>query len=156
MQDRLIFDHFIQGIPAPAGSKRAFVIKGTGRAVVTDAGGEKTADWKRTVKHFVRDHFAGKSPETGPLELVMFFDMPRPKSHYRTGKNAGLLKADAPRNHTQKPDTTKLVRGVEDAMSGVVWRDDTQITKQRAEKNWTDHIPGVRIRVWRVEAAVTG
>lgn len=152
--DSIVLSCTVTGIPAPAGSKSAFAIKRggvyTGKTVVTDSGGEKTADWKRTVKFFVREHFASQPPEDGPLGMLLVFMMPRPKGHFRSGKHAGKLKPTTPQYHCKKPDTTKLVRGVEDAMSGVVWRDDTQIVKQHAVKIWADESPGVFILVWRM------
>lgn len=149
----VVLQMFIDGHPAPAGSKRAFVLKHgprAGCAVVTDAGGDKTADWKRTVKHFVRDAHGGRDPETGPLGMFLTFYMARPKSHFGAGRNAAKLKPSAPLYHTQKPDTTKLIRAIEDAMSGIVWVDDVQIVRQEAVKAWTTGRPGATVTIWRM------
>jgi len=72
----------------------------------------------------------------GEIMLCTYFQFARPKSHYRTGKYAGELKDSAPKYHTQKPDVTKLVRGVEDALSKIIYRDDCIIVKQINEKGW--------------------
>jgi Holliday junction resolvase RusA-like endonuclease len=39
---------------------------------------------------------------------------------------------------TVKPDLTKLLRAVEDALTGVVWRDDSQIIHQVVNKEYAD------------------
>lgn len=62
----------------------------------------------------------------GPLRLDLLFTFPHLKAHYRTGRNAGQLKASAPRYKTTSPDRLKLARSVEDALTGVLWRDDAQ------------------------------
>ena len=44
-------------------------------------------------------------------------------------------KRDMPRvRHTKKPDADNLIKGVWDALDGIVWRDDTQICVVIAEK----------------------
>jgi len=63
----------------------------------------------------------------GPLLLDVVFVFPRPKSHFTsTGK---LVKGatDAPTQHNIG-DLSKLVRAIEDAMQGIVYRDDSQFT----------------------------
>lgn len=141
----------VLGKPQPAGSKRAFAIrKGgvpTGQIAVTDANA-KSKPWQQQVKLAAREAVAS-SPAAlqwtstgpvleGPLSFSMTFYTSRPKSHYGTGKNAGRLKDSAPALPTSKPDVTKLVRGVEDALTGVVWRDDSQVTDQSACKRYGD------------------
>jgi len=71
----------------------------------------------------------------GPLRVRFTFYRPRPKGHYGTkgDLNAAGRRATHP---TTKPDTTKLIRGVEDALTGIVWRDDSQIVQQAGAKKW--------------------
>ena len=73
-------------------------------------------------------------PLEGPLSLTVRFYMPRPKAHLtaRCG-----LKSSAPQWPATRPDTTKLLRAVEDALNGICWFDDSQICVQRAYKNFT-------------------
>lgn len=140
---------FVEGKPQPAGSKRAFVIKNTGRAIVTDAN-PKSRDWKIDVQHaasIFRDDMEGNLFQ-GPILLALYFFLERPKGHYGSGKNAGVVKAAAPRYPTGKPDVLKLARGVEDALTGMIWRDDAQIVAERLFKRYA--APGEQIGV-RVE-----
>ena len=85
---------------------------------------------------------------TGPLSVSFSFAMPRPGSHYGTGRNADKLKPSAPAGHTSKPDITKLIRSTEDALKGIAWVDDTQIVSQSAGKMYTnDRRPGCWIMI---------
>ena len=137
----------VPGIPQPAGSKRGFPVKrknGTIGVAISDAN-PKSRVWKQEVAQAAGDIYRGPLL-TGPLHLEVTFQFPRPKSHYGTGKNAGVLKLSAPLYHTQKPDSTKLIRGVEDALTGIIWRDDSQVCCQTVNKRWGARAAaGVRI-----------
>lgn len=67
------------------------------------------------------------APILGPVRIEIIAAFPRPKGHYRTGKNAHLLKKSAPFWHTGKPDRDNLEKVVLDALTRVgFWRDDAQ------------------------------
>ena len=124
----------VYGIAQPAGSKKAFHNAKTGRTVVVDdAKGSRS--WKTTVSEAALPHLP-REPLTGPLAVSMLFYFPRPKGHYGSGRNAEKVKASAPEWPAVKPDTTKLFRAVEDALSGLVWRDDAQVVHQVAAKRY--------------------
>jgi Holliday junction resolvase RusA-like endonuclease len=53
----------------------------------------------------------------------MTFVMPRPNNHFNYGEE---LKMGMPFYHTVKPDRIKLARAVEDALTGIIWVDDSQ------------------------------
>jgi Holliday junction resolvase RusA-like endonuclease len=143
---------FVAGIPKPAGSKTAFAIKKggvyTGRTVVMDAC-KKTKSWQATVKAEAKKH-APETPFVGPIKVEFTFFMPRPKSHFGTGKNSKLLKPLAPSYPTGKPDVLKLARAVEDSMTGTIYADDSQIVVEELLKCYdTDHVLcGVLIKVY--------
>jgi crossover junction endodeoxyribonuclease RusA len=144
-------EFFVPGVPKPAGSKRAFCLKKggvyTGRAIVTDDC-ETSRDWKCDVQRAAQEKANGIL--SMPLALEITFYMPRPKSHYRTGKHAGTLRNDAPDFHTTKPDATKLIRGVEDALTSIIWKDDSQIAMQLVRKRYADGTPGASIRILEI------
>lgn len=125
---------FVPGLPAPAGSKKAFAHASTGKIVVTDTSGKRGRDWRASVADHAVVAMQGRGLMLGPVRLLVVFGMPRPKGHYGTGRNASRLKAGAPKHHTTKPDATKLLRAVEDAMTGIVWRDDAQVVEQEVRK----------------------
>ena len=64
--------------------------------------------------------------------------MPRPKSHYRTGRFAGMIRerfANAP--HVTKPDVDNTIKFCFDALSTHFFVDDAQITTVTATKRYT-------------------
>lgn len=131
----------VYGKPQPAGSKRAFAIKRdgkpTGQIAVADAN-PKAKSWQREVKDAAREALDEVGPDgllsVGPLDVSMTFYLARPKGHYGTGRNAALLKPSAPPFPAVKPDSLKLARGTEDALTGIVWRDDAQVVDLRVQK----------------------
>ena len=71
----------------------------------------------------------------GPIALELTIRMPRPKSHFRTGKNAGILREDAPSWHTAKPDLDNIEKALKDALSDIrVWGDDCQVCQVTKKK----------------------
>jgi crossover junction endodeoxyribonuclease RusA len=54
---------------------------------------------------------------TGPVDVSARCYFPRPKSHYGTGKNAGVLKDTAPTWHSAPPDLDKLLRAIGDVLT---------------------------------------
>lgn len=87
-----------------------------------------------------------KSPILGAVNLTVWFCMPRPKSHYRTGKFAGILKDNAPTWHIGKPDIDNLLKFVMDALNKVFWHDDSPICSCIAQKRY-DEKPRVVIEI---------
>lgn len=141
----------VSGVPKPGGSKRGFIFKrkGTGKLGVSlvDASGQPGKDWRGDVKHEARDAarvYGWEVPHSDqPLMLTLTLWMPRPKSHYRKG---GQLKPTAPEWHTGRPDATKLLRSIEDALTGILWNDDGQVVTQTVQKKY-ETIPGCEIGV---------
>lgn len=125
----------VLGKPQPAGSKRAFQNRHTGRVSVVDANA-KSRPWKQEVAGAAMVKTGVRLPLEGPLSLHVTFFLARRKWHYGTGKNAALLKPSAPTWPTTRPDATKLLRAVEDALTGIVWRDDAQVVAQHVYKEY--------------------
>lgn len=123
---------FVPGVPAPGGSKTAFPHAATGRMIVVDACKRNPA-WRKAIQLEAKRVYR-KPPTTAPVSVTVTFVFDRPASHYRTGRNRDLLRQSAPANHAVKPDTTKLWRAAEDALTGLLWHDDAQITSQSAQK----------------------
>jgi Holliday junction resolvase RusA-like endonuclease len=127
------------GVPQPGGSKNAFPLRrrdgspvlrenGSQVTVVADSN-PKVKDWRIAVVAAARDVYRGPLLD-GPLSLRVLFRFPRLKGHL--GKR-GLLPS-APPYPATKPDATKLLRSLEDALTGVVWRDDGQVVEQWVAK----------------------
>ena len=91
--------------------------------------------WRKSCANASRNHSRG--PIYGPVAISLTFIMPRPASHYGTGRNAGTLKASAPSAHIKTPDIDNLTKAVLDAMTAAgAWHDDAQISEQSASKRY--------------------
>lgn len=139
---------FVHGIPKTAGSKRAFFRPGMKFPVITEDC-KKSKDWRGDVRAAALPFTPppGQQLLTGPLKLNLDFSMARPKGHYGSGINATTLKKkSAGAFHTCKPDVLKMARAVEDALTGVIWKDDAQIVDEHLVKNYSDR-PGCLITI---------
>jgi Holliday junction resolvase RusA-like endonuclease len=140
-QDAIIIT--IEGVQQPAGSKRAFLMQSKGRIILRKNGSpminvvdanKNAAPWKKLVADQARLTYSGPLL-TGPLELCVDFDVVRPKSHFtKSGKPSSAWRS----HPTVKPDATKLLRAVEDALTSIVWKDDAQIVLQTVSKAYGD------------------
>jgi Holliday junction resolvase RusA-like endonuclease len=138
----------VYGDAKSAGSKRAFRNPKTGALIVTEmVKGAKP--WQGAVAAAGAEAHRGPLLD-GPLRVAFTFYRPRPRSHYGAGRNAGAAKPSAPRFPSTRPDVLKLARGVEDALTGVVWTDDTRIVTEELRKRWGEP---ARVEI-EVEAAL--
>jgi len=147
----------VRGTPAPQGSKRGIIHRSTGRVVLIESS-KNVAPWREAVRSAAaaarREHSANIFD--GPLYASMVFTIVRPRSHYRTGRNAHLLRDDAPIRPDTKPDVSKLARSTEDALTDAhFWLDDARVVEYtRLAKVWAREdpealdTPGAVIRVW--------
>lgn len=68
------------------------------------------------------------TPTWRAVVLSAEFVLARPQSHY-TSKGDLTLSARRDHPHPGKPDLSKLIRAVEDALSGIVYGDDSQVQR---------------------------
>ena len=129
---------FVPGKAAPGGSKTYF--KGN-----MAPANKNTKPWMAVVSAYAREAYGGELL-TGPLFCSMEFRRLRPKGHYRTNGTL-CLKGQANPYPTTMPDLTKLVRATEDALTGIIFRDDSQVVKQEMSKVYVGRDPGVMITV---------
>lgn len=125
---------WVAGLPVPQGSSRAFVI--AGRAHITSDTGHRLKDWRQAIASEARQ--AAQELISGPVRVDVEFYLPRPVS--RPKKD---LWPD------RKPDVDKLARACLDALTGVVFKDDSQVVKLDASKAYAvgDQQPGARVTV---------
>jgi len=183
----------VRGQPITQGSKRAFAIRRKGTngqpvytgkvAMIDDANAdhrERNRTWRSLVQEAAQAALEDRPPIEGAVALRATFTLPRPKSHFGTGRNALVLKPSAPPYPAGKPDEEKLGRAVKDALKDAgVYRDDAQITdshvcKRYAAAHWQGDgtaglerlpdptilcgvrdadvlsVPGVVVRVWQM------
>ena len=126
---------FVPGVPAPQGSKRAYV-RG-GRAVLVESSAA-VKPWRAAVAWAAKAQGA-RFDAAVPLAVTADFFLTRPKSHYGTGRNANRLRDAAPAYPVGKPDGDKLLRSTLDGLTdGGVYRDDAQVVQVLGRKWWAD------------------
>lgn len=133
----------VYGTPAPQGSKRH-----VGNGVMVESS-KRVKPWRQDVKEAALNAIEYLLPLDGPLDIHVTFLLKRPASHFRTGKNAHLLRDAAPLWPAKKPDIDKLLRSTLDALGEAgLWRDDAQVVRVVAVKDYADsEPPGARIQV---------
>ena len=127
----------VTGTPGAQGSKRHV---GNGVLVESSA---KVKPWRQDVRAAVEQamtaHDRWHSAALGPVSVAIVFRFRRPKSHYRTGRNAHLLRDAAPTHPTSRGlgDADKLARSTLDAIvSAGAIGDDSQVVSLRVHKVW--------------------
>jgi len=146
----------VYGDPGPQGSKKPLGRYSDGRPRMVESS-TKVEPWREAVKLAAlrAREDTGHSTWDEPLAARMVFTFRRPKSHYRTGRNAHLLRNAAPPRPAGYPDLSKIVRSTEDALKfAAVYVDDARVVEYtRAAKVWICEdpealvAPGVRIIV---------
>ncbi|HUW30906.1 MAG TPA: RusA family crossover junction endodeoxyribonuclease [Planctomycetota bacterium] len=132
---------FVPGIPRPGGSKKGIYNPKSNSVMLLKAGGQNEVNWRNAVSGAALKAMGDRPPMQGPVRLDITFYMPRPKYHYyKTKARNGELRDDAPGWHTKTPDRGKLLRSTEDAMTGIVYRDDAQVCAGELFKLYGDRL----------------
>lgn len=109
------------GTPVPQGSTRAFIPKGWTRPIIT-AANSKTKPWRQEVagtadnEIFNTDFKPLMDGEPIYIRVEFYFDRPKSTSAKVVHK-------------VTKPDVDKLLRSVLDALTGIVFKDDSQVVE---------------------------
>ena len=126
-----VFEFFVPGEPKPKGSMRAFMV--AGKPVLT-SDNASLKDWHACVSGSLFA-LAGKSMLDGPVRVHLNFYLPKPKKP----KHAA---------HITKPDLDKIVRATLDPLTGVLFKDDSQVTALWTTKEYAGPEGcGARVRV---------
>jgi Holliday junction resolvase RusA-like endonuclease len=136
----------VRGLPAAQGSKRHV---GGGRMIESS---KAVGPWREAVRAETQRAMEREGWEqlAGAVRVSLVFEMVRPKSHWRTGRNAALLRSGAPDYPAGKPDVDKLARAVLDGLTaGGAWKDDSQVAILIAQKLY-GAAPGCRINVTEI------
>jgi Holliday junction resolvase RusA-like endonuclease len=144
-------DFVVLGIAQPKGSARAFVplkwakaAVATGRAprAIVTHDNPQTKGWQQLVAEQAQTVVADGALFLGPVVLTVTFRLPRPASL-----------PQKVRHHTKKPDLDKLVRGIEDGLTGIVYLDDKQVVDLYARKVYVVGTAAPSVRIVVEEAA---
>jgi Holliday junction resolvase RusA-like endonuclease len=136
----------VPGIALTKGSVRAFVPISWAkkaiaqnkqpRAVITNDSRRGAAEWQQKISDYAGRALADAKMRPfpdGPVMLDVWFYFPRPQK-YQTKKWA---RVDVP--HVTKIDADKALRLVADALSGIVYPDDSRIVDAYVHKRYCAH-----------------
>lgn len=102
----------------------------------------KSRDYKNYVRLVASQH-APPEPLSGPLavEIRVYRGMPKAFSKKRVREaESGLIRP------VTKPDTDNYIKGIKDALNGIIWRDDSSVVEIQASK-WYSATPRVEVMV---------
>jgi Holliday junction resolvase RusA-like endonuclease len=115
-------DIIIPGTPVAMQRAKGFYNKNTGHMHHYYKNDKELRAFEQLVKIKAAEIFT--RPLSGPVRLSVYFLMPRPS--YLIWKKKAM-----PRVHCWKrPDNSNLIKTVEDALNGVVYHDDAQISEE--------------------------
>lgn len=83
---------------------------------------KKTRDFENEIRFIAMNQYGGSLVD-GPIKVQINFN-------FKPGKTVKR------KHHTTRPDCSNLAKGVEDALNGVVWKDDSQIIDLRVVKQY--------------------
>lgn len=132
-------EFFVPGLPRPKGNMRIV----PGRRTLRDAGGSKLRAWLKLVRVRASQSWSGE-PSNCPIGIRIVFHLPRPQ----TGPNKDKLLHDC------RPDLDKLLRAVLDALTGITYRDDSQVCGLDARKVYTTDRPCVKVSLCEIVQVV--
>jgi crossover junction endodeoxyribonuclease RusA len=121
--------HVLGLSPAPQGSKRHV---GGGRMIESSA---KVKPWREAVR--TEALATGLAISDQPIYLHLRFRFRRPRGHHNS---KGEVKASARIEHITRPDLDKLCRSTLDGLTGVLFKDDSQVAFLEASKEYA--LPG--------------
>lgn len=107
----------VLGTPRPQGSKRH-----VGNGIMVESS-KALKPWRQEVSGTALALGVSMFEAHVPVELTLNFYFTKPKSAKR-------------RAMTTKPDGSKLLRAVEDALTGILYHDDSQIIESHVRKHY--------------------
>lgn len=133
----------VLGRPAPQGSKRAFVNKYSGKAMMVEQAGESLKSWRASVSDAAREAWNDNPVFLGPVGLGTMYFFRRPKVHYGSKNRVPYLKPQFDTRHITTGgigDQDKLDRAIGDALTqSQIIGDDRQISRRLpGGKFWVD------------------
>jgi Holliday junction resolvase RusA-like endonuclease len=102
----------------------------------------KSRDYKYYVKLAASEH-APKALLEGPLGMVLTVYRSTPKSF---SKIKAALAESGRLTPTTKPDIDNYLKGVKDALKGVIWKDDSQVVEVFARKRYSAR-PRIEVKI---------
>jgi Holliday junction resolvase RusA-like endonuclease len=133
----------VMGPPKPQGRPRA-CRRGAYAGVYED---NKDKGDKNNIRAQIVTQRPKRIPMGTPVALAMVYYMPRPKMHYSRSGQVKPRFIDVP--HVARPDCDNMEKKFKDALSGMVWHDDSQVVSVYHRKCYCepDKFPRTEITV---------
>jgi Holliday junction resolvase RusA-like endonuclease len=125
----------------PVGKQRARYAK-RGNFVQTYTP-EKTRTYETLIREHAQQAMGSSEPLETPVTVYLYVRLPIPSSYSKNRRKACLDGFEMP---TKKPDASNILKSIEDAMNGVVFKDDSQIVNIHVTKVYATE-PGVDVCV---------
>ena len=123
----------LAGMPEPYRERqRAFQTGKSGRPITYSYKVGSTRTYQAWLRQAAQDAMNGRPPLDCPVCLTMTAFMPIPTSGMRKADRALAEQELLP--HPKRPDTSNLLKAIEDAFKAVVWSDDARVAEHRLRK----------------------
>ena len=138
-------EFFVAGVPVPKGSTKPRLVRGKGGKVVAAGvvadNEDRQRAWAAEVAKIAREAWHGLDVWYGEVEVITQFVIPVVPPGGRTARQTAMVRSVG--------DGDKLTRCVWDALTGIVYGDDSQVTVWGGSKRLADdgEQPGVRVFV---------
>ena len=119
-----MIEFFVEGNPAPQGSKRH-----VGRGIMVESC-KRLPEWRKAVGVAAQSVIDYVIPRGAPVRVTIVFYLPPPKSFRGNG------------DMVKRPDLDKLARACLDALTGIAFEDDSQVTDLCVSKQYATSQPG--------------
>ena len=109
----------------------------------------KSAQYKQYISTMAKSAMCGRQPLTGTLGLSVRIYRSVPASWPKHKKAAAISGKIRP---TSKPDTSNYIKGIEDALNGICWHDDSAIVDYLPPfGKWYSAEPRIEIKVVEID-----
>lgn len=115
--------------PEPKLRARASITHGNKIRIVTPS---KTRTFEASVALYIRSKLAQSEYQLPPINSEIHLN-----AIFCFKRNKTCIK-EKRKSHLTKPDLSNLLKSVEDSLNGILWKDDSYITKVEMEKTWDD------------------
>lgn len=134
------YDYHLVALGEPMAQKRhRYATRGRdGKPLPFVRNYDPSAADKQTLRQIVR-HQAPPKPLVGPLRVDVFLYWPYLKGHYGSGRNAAILKPDAPQWKDTGKDRDNCDKLVLDALTGIFFVNDSQVAAGEITKKYSEN-----------------
>lgn len=126
-----VVEFFVPGEPKPQGRPRTF--QGKDGKIVTWGSSARVRNWRDRI-HVHALGYAPSGPSEAPLSFTAVFLFARPDSHYTSKGELSATGRRRPRPTGGVGDLDNLWKAVADALEGVFFKRDSQITSAHVVK----------------------